>query len=577
MSKNHINEKISLSDFQLDTKSKVFYHEKSHTIDYSDGVKNEGYILNAIKNSEDISNHSSELIKWVKDWPSYYHLGTGRSNIFDVLDLSENAKVLELGCGCGAITRYLGETFEKVDAVDGSPFRARITRERCKDLNNVNVYCSNVSNIKFSASYDIVTAIGVLEYAPVYYDKKIAPRDSCMCLLKQLKSALKTSGLLIVGIENKIGLKYWSGSPEDHTGKVFDSIQDYPDKGPITFSKREIESLLKDAGFSNISFLYCFPDYKFASTIISDRGDGRGYYLHNWIEIPFKSQSISRNYNFHEGLAIKTLSEAGLLKEFANSFLIIASKDDSKTLSPEWIIRKISVNRKDEFKCVTTLNTDPMRVEKKRMIGTDKDFILENNGIKIKHKVGTRKWEEGNLMIFNVYKSLFKDDWKKEILDILELYYNKLTINYSEMVDDEGYPLLKETDIDYTIGNLIESHDDLVFIDNEFDVDHIPADYVFYRCIKFNIVECNDYFLRKKIVNTDKFIIELIKNFFPKYNKKRHKRNKHLEESFQRLIDVGYPPISFDGFSLSLMQKSVQILPENVREYLKTIYLRLIE
>ncbi|OPX60228.1 MAG: hypothetical protein A4E25_00513 [Methanobacterium sp. PtaB.Bin024] len=577
MSKNNINGKISLSDFQLDAKSKVFYHEKSHMIDYSDGVKNEGYVLNAIKNSEDISNHSSELIKWVKDWPSYYHLGTGRSNIFNVLDLSENSKVLELGCGCGAITRYLGETFEKVDAVDGSPFRARITRERCKDLNNVNVYCSNVSNIKFSASYDIVTAIGVLEYAPVYYDEKIAPRDSCMCLLKQLKSALKTSGLLIVGIENKIGLKYWSGSPEDHTGKVFDSIQDYPDKGPITFSKREIESLLKDAGFSNISFLYCFPDYKFASTIISDRGDGRGYYLHNWIEIPFKSQSISRNYNFHEGLAIKTLSEAGLLKEFANSFLIIASKDDSKTLSPEWIIRKISVNRKDEFKCITTLNTDPMRVEKKRMIGTDKDVILENNGIKIKHKVGTRKWEEGNLMIFNVYKSLFKDDWKKEILDILELYYNKLTINYSEMVDDEGYPFLKETDIDYTIGNLIESHDDLVFIDNEFDVDHIPADYVFYRCIKFNIVECNDYFLRKKIVNTDKFIIELIKNFFPKYNKKRHKRNKHLEESFQRLIDVGYPPISFDGFSLSLMQKSVQILPENVKEYLKTIYLRLIE
>ncbi|BDZ71817.1 hypothetical protein GCM10025861_23340 [Methanobacterium petrolearium] len=69
----------------------------------------------------------------------------------------------------------------------------------------------------------------------------------------------------------------------------------------------------------------------------------------------------------------------------------------------------------------------------------------------------------------------------------------------------------------------------------------------------------------------------MIKYFFPKYNKKRHNRNKNLEESFQRLIDVGYPPISFDGFLLSLMQKSVQILPENVREYLKTIYLRLIE
>lgn len=132
-------------------------------------------------------------------------------------------------------------------------------------------------------------------------------------MLSAAKSALKQNGILVIAIENKIGLKYWTGSPEDHTGKLYNGIHGYPGlKGPVTFSKTELRQYLNDIGLRHTHFYSCFPDYKFASTIFSDLGQERQLYLHNWIDIPFKSYGLSRKYNIHEGLALRVLSQAGL-------------------------------------------------------------------------------------------------------------------------------------------------------------------------------------------------------------------------------------------------------------------------
>ena len=55
------------------------------------------------------------------------------------LELHSGDKVLELGCGCGAITRFLGEIGANVVAVEGSLARARVAAERCRELTNVRV------------------------------------------------------------------------------------------------------------------------------------------------------------------------------------------------------------------------------------------------------------------------------------------------------------------------------------------------------------------------------------------------------------------------------------------------------
>lgn len=556
-----VNKKWRLSEFQYDEKSGVYVipHPEKYTIDYSDGFRVENYILETIKKAKDISDNSEELMRAVKDWPSYYHLGIGRSNILRALELPHNARVLELGSGCGALTRYLGENFKSVDAIEGSLLRAQIARERCRDLSNVRIFASNFKYIEFEPVYDIVTLIGVLEYAPIYFSDRDNPKDACIDLLKLAKSALKPDGILILAIENKVGIKYWSGCPEDHTGKIFDSIHGYPvNPSPITFSKKEIETLLKKAGFSDISFYYCFPDYKFASTILSDVGDENEFYLHNWIEIPFSSYPYIRDYTFHEGLAIKTLSEAGLLREFANSFLIVASPSKGVINQPDWIAKRFSVKRRKQLQCVTTLKIRPkVYIEKRRLFENSNEIIITNDTLKVKHRVANSPWHEGDLMIFDVFKAFFEQDFKKKILKLLNVYYQELINKYYTGINDkEGYPLLRGDSIDFIFRNIIKNKMGLVGIDTEWSVvGYIPADYVVYRAITIDIIGSQYSWIKDKIKNKDKFTIDLMKNLFPNYNRSRHNKNKQLEKSFQNIVA--------DNLTPAILPRKIQFLRKN--------------
>ncbi len=582
--KEEANRKWHLSEFQYEKESGIYLSEKSHTICYSDGASVENYILQSIKKAKDITDDSEELMKMAKDWPSYYHLGIGRSNILKTLNLLPNAKVLELGSGCGALTRYLGENFESVDGIEGSPQRAQIAHERCRDLKNVKIFCSDFNRVKFNNNYDIVTLIGVLEYSPKYCLNQLDTTDACLMLLNLAKTALKKNGILLIAIENRIGIKYWSGCPEDHTGKIFSSIYGYPEgKGVITFSKKELNSLLEKAGFLNNSFYSCFPDYKFASTIFSDIEDEKDFYLHNWVEIPFRTYSVPRSYTFHEGLAIKTLSKSGLLREFANSFLVIASKSENNIVNkPDWIAKRFSTQRRKEFQCITTLKINPkIYIEKKKIIN-DKNYIIKKNNYKIKQKAINSPWYDGDLLIFDIYKMSICKDYKKKLLKIFNLYYQELFKRYYIGSNDkEGYPLLKGESIDFIFRNIIKANNKILPIDNEWFIENsIPADYVMYRTVITDIVGSQFPWIDKKIKNVDKFTVELIKSIFPNYGNRRNNKNKLIEKSFQDGVTNGLNQINLLPNYYFLRNKIIRsltlkvwskILPRRIKTVIKKI------
>src|SRR5262245_60726420 len=122
--------------------------------DYSDGGPTEAEIHRTIRDATDRSSGSFELERGIHDWPTQYHLSRARCNLLRPFELARYKNVLEIGAGCGAITRYLAENCASVTALEGSPDRAAIVRDRCADLENVTCVCANLEDVRFSKRFD---------------------------------------------------------------------------------------------------------------------------------------------------------------------------------------------------------------------------------------------------------------------------------------------------------------------------------------------------------------------------------------------------------------------------------------
>src|SRR5580704_4464684 len=128
-----------LTRYEWDPEFRLYRRTNFREFAYSDGVAVEQRLLDIVRSAADRSTFSIELAEAIIDWPSEYHLSRLRHNLVRRLGIRKDDTVLELGCGCGAITRFLGEVGARVTAVEGSILRARIASERCADLPNVTI------------------------------------------------------------------------------------------------------------------------------------------------------------------------------------------------------------------------------------------------------------------------------------------------------------------------------------------------------------------------------------------------------------------------------------------------------
>jgi len=293
---------------------------------YSDGADKENYILATLLAARDCSIFSQELRRGIRDWASEYHFSQERHNLLRHITLRPDMHVLELGCGCGAITRQLGESGARVTAVEGSLQRARAAAARCRDLDNVSVYCSNFQDIEFPQKYDVITLIGVLEYSPQYFNSKHPVRE-CLAIAMD---ALRPHGVLIVAIENQLGLKYLCGLHEDHADIRYFGIEDRYGLGTaITFGRRELQDALHEAGLPHVVFQYPFPDYKIPKAVLTEMAFEDGTFQPQEIlrQIPSRDYSGALKPAFDERLAIPVLCRNGLMRDLSHSFLVLASPD----------------------------------------------------------------------------------------------------------------------------------------------------------------------------------------------------------------------------------------------------------
>ncbi|MBW7475064.1 methyltransferase [Paenibacillus oenotherae] len=292
-------------------------------LDYYNGhsVYSDGSIEDEILGIAEQEIDLEDVISKDDRWPILYHFSPVRRQIVEWIDFPENSKLLEIGAGCGAITGVLCEKASEVVAVELSLRRAKIIANRYKHHRNLEIMVGNLNDVSFETSFDIVTLIGVLEYAGRFTEEE-NPYHS---FLRKIAGLMEDNGQLIIAIENKFGLKYWAGAREDHTGRFFDGLENYPHQdGVATFSKDEITKLLLDTGFMDIEFYYPMPDYKMPNQIFSDTYLPRS----GQIKGEFPAYDADRLRMFNENLVLENLIKNNKFDFFANSFLILCKKKE---------------------------------------------------------------------------------------------------------------------------------------------------------------------------------------------------------------------------------------------------------
>lgn len=282
------------------------------------------------------------IIEERKSWEILYHLSPLRENIVEWLPINSSMKVLEVGSGCGAITGALSRRAGEVTCVELSKKRSMINAYRHMEAENVTIHVGNFQDVEpdLPKDYDYICLIGVFEYAQAYIGSE-TPYDD---FLRIIKKHLKTGGHIAIAIENKFGLKYWAGCREDHLGVYYAGIEDYPEGGVVrTFTKEGLLSIAKRCGFREAQMYYPYPDYKFMTTLYSDRRLPQQGELSNNI----RNFDRDRLQLFDEKRVFDTMIKEGQFPLFSNSYMLLLGP----SLSEEYV--RYSNDRKEEFQIKT--------------------------------------------------------------------------------------------------------------------------------------------------------------------------------------------------------------------------------
>ncbi|MCM1157852.1 MAG: class I SAM-dependent methyltransferase [Bacteroidales bacterium] len=409
---------------------------------YSDG-EIEDVLLDVVKRGE-----QQKILYSDNRWPILYHLSDIRENLLEWYPFREDANILEIGSGCGALTGLFSRKVRHVTCIELSKKRSLINAYRNQDCANVEIFLGNFQDIEVKEKYDYITLIGVWEYSGLYVSSKEPYKE----MLKKVQGLLKDEGKIIIAIENKMGLKYWNGAVEDHTGNLYDGLNDYANTDQMvrTFSKPEIEDIFQDVGIDRYSFYYPMPDYKIPEKIYSDcflpvPGMERNY---------GKDYGGNRIYQFNDAIISDQVSKDGMFSYFANSFLIITGED-----KVEKHFAKYGRCRKEEFRVKTELfEKDNCRYIKKQALNEQaKQHILCL-------KENERKWKSclPNLHYLEGY--IDGEDYVTPFIDgeDLEVYFYRY-----------------RNDIELFIEKFCYYKEKYLLPDNQkFDVFHVTEDFI---------------------------------------------------------------------------------------------------
>ncbi len=394
---------------------------------YSDGDDAETYLLSLLSQCTNRSTLSSELQSGIRDWPSEYHLSSKRANLLRIFKIPHLKAVLELGCGCGALSRFLGENGVTVDAVEGSLRRAKIAASRCRDLPTVSVACGNFNDLVFpQRSYGAVFLVGVLEYAARYLPDATSSEQAVAAILQRALSSINDDGIVVVAIENRTGLKYLLGSSEDHYAQPYVGVHNYPRHAGIkTFTRREWENLLTPLGPAH-RWYYPFPDYKLPELVLSQNYlDGNRFAFTQFESLHSRDYAGVLGSGHDEAALWEGLHQNNDVGTYANSFLLILARNQptiDRALRADFV-RVYGSPHNTEFHTTHSGRVGVELVDVTRLEGGRES---RSNGM-LRHSVNPYALDEGITVTMSWLRALRSHDLLDTFYHELRRYYEFLT------------------------------------------------------------------------------------------------------------------------------------------------------
>lgn len=393
-------------------RDQTFQRPQFAGVGMSDGAAVEATILRAVSEASDVSILSPEMRAADDSWPLQLHLSPNRANLLRPLKCHITGRVLEIGAGCGALTRYLGEeTDAQIVALEGSPARARIAAARTRDLANVTVLVEDIWKFPQKMTFDAITLIGVLEYSSVFN----ASADPFGEMLAHVRKLLKPSGVLIVAIDNKLGLSYLAGSNENQHGTPMVGVEGRYGKGEAaTFGHAELMALLHSSGFPEVETYVPLPDYRLVRSIVSEAGMRHPTFdPGDLVTQAARSDSpFTQSPSFDVGAAFRQFHANGMGIDVSNSFLLVASKKhDRETKNLAW---HFSVDGAEDFATQSSFVAAPRQavMVTTRRLASGVPTVGAIDVGPITHTVEkSRPYLPGTLLSDDIYRTMAPDGW----------------------------------------------------------------------------------------------------------------------------------------------------------------------
>ncbi len=373
-----------------------------------------------------------------------------------------------------------------------------------------------------AAAYDYIVMAGALE-------RSSKPATA----LRIVRNLLSENGRLLLGTDNRLGIRYFCGDRDAFTDRNFDGIENYvrinmADREQLkgrAYAKAELIQMLENAGFQKHRFYAVLPELVSPQVLYAE-----DYLPEEELEVRIFPQYHYPDTVFLEEERLYTsLIQNGLFHTMANSYLIECPLDDSFAN-----IRQVTVSmERGKNNAMFTMIRRDDKVEKKPVYNEgrkklkqlmENTLYLQEHGVKMIEGV----LDEDAFVMPYVKGEAVTDYFRRLLRGDKELFLHQLddfwkviqksseTVRYEDVnwerfdpnwqrrkADDPNKDkwkkiafgsaqerenlgiILKRGYIDLVSLNCFRIDDDFVFYDQELYIENLPAKVILQRTINF--------------------------------------------------------------------------------------------